>query len=84
VDSLSVHSDQTAPLAGYQATRDRLSLPLFTATDAVASYTWDSTQVNALLKQNSAAMAAEVAAILTGHADTPPAFLPHQHRPAVV
>jgi flavin-dependent dehydrogenase len=84
MDSLSVRSGQTAPLAGYQATRDRLSLPLFTATDAVATYTWDSTQVNALLRQNSAAMAAEVAAILSGHADAPQASMPHQHRPAGV
>ena len=68
MDALS-GSDLTAPLAGYQATRDRLSLPLFTATNAIASYTWDSTQINALLKQCSAAMAAEVAAILTGQAD---------------
>jgi flavin-dependent dehydrogenase len=68
IDALS-DSGQTALLAGYQATRDRLSLPLFTATNAIAGYTWDFAQVNALLKQCSAAMAAEVAAILTGPAD---------------
>jgi flavin-dependent dehydrogenase len=84
VDSISAHSDQTVPLAGYQATRDRLSLPLFRATDAVASYTWDSAQLNALLKQTSAAMAAEVAAILTGHTDAPLHSRPHQHRAAGV
>jgi flavin-dependent dehydrogenase len=81
IDALS-DSDESAPLAGYQAARDRLSLPLFTATDAIASYAWDSAQLNALLKQCSAAMAAEVAAILTGRADPRQASLSHQQAPA--
>jgi 2-polyprenyl-6-methoxyphenol hydroxylase-like FAD-dependent oxidoreductase len=57
-------SDEQALLTGYQATRDRLSMPLFAVTDAIAAYTWDSVQVDALLKQLSAAMADEVDAIL--------------------
>lgn len=57
-------SDEATLLAGYQATRDRLSLPLFAVTDAIAAYTWDAEQVDALLRQLSAAMADEVDAIL--------------------
>ena len=82
IDAPSGDADQTASLASYQATRDQLSLPLFTATNTIASYAWDSTQLNALLKQNSAAMAAEVAAILAGQADAPRASLSHQHASA--
>jgi flavin-dependent dehydrogenase len=82
IDAPSGDADETAPLASYQATRDRLSLPLFTATNTIASYAWDSTELNALLKQNSAAMAAEVAAILAGQADAPRACLSHQHASA--
>jgi flavin-dependent dehydrogenase len=79
IDTLSGDADETAFLAGYQATRDQLSLPLFTATNTIAGYAWDSTQVNALLKQASAAMAAEVAAILSRQADAGLALLTHQH-----
>jgi flavin-dependent dehydrogenase len=64
---MAVHageSEEEALLNGYQATRDRLSLPLFAITDAIAAYTWDAVQVDALLKQLSAAMADEVDAIL--------------------
>ena len=41
------NGDQAEPLADYQTTRDRLSLPLFTITDAIAAYTWDAGQVDA-------------------------------------
>jgi flavin-dependent dehydrogenase len=58
------HGDAATPLPGYQATRDRLSQPLFTVTDAIAAYTWDTVQVGVLLKKLSAAMADEVDAIL--------------------
>ncbi|HVK24018.1 MAG TPA: NAD(P)/FAD-dependent oxidoreductase [Actinokineospora sp.] len=56
----------TDTLPGYQATRDRLSLPLFTVTDAIAGYAWDEEEVTTLLKQLSAAMAEEIEAILAG------------------
>src|SRR5262249_14325381 len=79
IDTLSGDADQTAPLADYQATRDQLSLPLFTATNAIAGYAWDSTQVTALLKEASAAMAAEVSAIIAGQADVGRALASHQH-----
>jgi 2-polyprenyl-6-methoxyphenol hydroxylase-like FAD-dependent oxidoreductase len=57
-------SDEEVLLTDYQATRDRLSLPLFAVTDAIAAYTWDALEVDALLKQLSTAMADEVDAIL--------------------
>jgi 2-polyprenyl-6-methoxyphenol hydroxylase-like FAD-dependent oxidoreductase len=66
-------SDEATLLAGYQTTRDHLSLPLFAVTDAIAAYTWGSVQVDALLRQLSAAMADEVDAILTfDHPAAPP------------
>ena len=46
--------------AEYQDTRDRLSLPLFVITDAVASQRWTDTEIGALLLELSAAMAVEV------------------------
>ena len=69
------NGDQAEPLADYQTTRDRLSLPLFTITDAIAAYTWDAGQVDALLRQLSTAMAAEVDALLAF--DHPPAPTGH-------
>jgi flavin-dependent dehydrogenase len=50
-------------LAGYQAERDRLSLPLFAAADAIGAYRWDDSQIGPLLLRLSSAMAAEVDAI---------------------
>jgi 2-polyprenyl-6-methoxyphenol hydroxylase-like FAD-dependent oxidoreductase len=47
-------------LAEYQATRDRLSAPLFGVTDTIASYSWDTRTVSSLLRQLSAAMAGEL------------------------
>ena len=37
----AVHCGGKAALADYQAERDALSLPLFEATDAIASFAWD-------------------------------------------
>jgi 2-polyprenyl-6-methoxyphenol hydroxylase-like FAD-dependent oxidoreductase len=55
--------DEAELLADYQRTRDRLSLPLFTVTDSIASHTWDAVQIERLLRQLSAAMATEVDAV---------------------
>lgn len=55
--------DEADLAAGYQAARDRLSLPLFTITDAIAAYSWDTEQVGVLLRQLSAAMGDEVDAV---------------------
>jgi flavin-dependent dehydrogenase len=55
--------DQEAELARYQATRDRLSTPLFDTTDAIAGYGWDVDAISALLLQLSSAMTDEVEAL---------------------
>ena len=52
-----------AELAGYQATRDRLSMPLFDTTEAIAGYGWDVDAITALLLQLSSAMTDEVEAV---------------------
>ena len=49
-----------AALAGYQATRDRLSSHLFQVTDEVAAYDWDTDRVQTLLRRVSSAMSDEV------------------------
>jgi len=53
-------ADEAPLLAEYQATRDGLSLPLFRVTDAVAGYSWDTPTISSLLRELSAAMAAEL------------------------
>ena len=52
-------------LADYQATRDRLTLPLLTAADAIASYAWAQDEIGPLLLQLSSAMADEVDTLAT-------------------
>jgi flavin-dependent dehydrogenase len=47
-------------LAGYQATRDRLSNRLFATTDTIASFGWDLDQIPLLLRELSDAMSEEV------------------------
>jgi 2-polyprenyl-6-methoxyphenol hydroxylase-like FAD-dependent oxidoreductase len=53
-------SSERDALAGYQATRDHLTLPLLTAADAVATYAWGEDEIGPLLLQLSSAMADEV------------------------
>jgi len=50
-------------LAGYQATRDRLSLPMLQVTEKIASYHWDLTSIRPLLRTLSSAMTDEVEAM---------------------
>jgi len=50
-------------LAGYQATRDRLSLPMLRVTEEIASYRWDLTSIRTLLRTLSSAMTDEVEAL---------------------
>jgi 2-polyprenyl-6-methoxyphenol hydroxylase-like FAD-dependent oxidoreductase len=50
-------------LAGYQATRDRLSLPMLRVTEEIASYRWDLTSIRPLLRTLSSAMTDEVEAL---------------------
>lgn len=49
-----------ARLAEYQATRDRLSLPLFETADRLASHRWDDREVDQLVRRISSATSAEV------------------------
>jgi flavin-dependent dehydrogenase len=50
-------------LAGYQATRDRLSTPLFETVDAIAAQQWDDEQIRGLLLQLASSMTDEVEAL---------------------
>lgn len=52
---------ESAALADYQATRDRMSASLFATTDAIASFAWDLTEIPQLLRRLSAGTAEEVA-----------------------
>jgi len=56
-------AQQRAALAGYQATRDRLSLPMMPVTEEIASYGWDLDQLRTLLRCLASAMADEVEAL---------------------
>ena len=56
VASVSGEVSEHEALAGYQATRDRLSLPLFQITDTIATQRWTDAEIGALLLQLSAAM----------------------------
>jgi len=47
-------------LAGYQATRDRISADLFGITDRIASQQWDDAEISDLLIRLSASMQSEV------------------------
>jgi len=58
--SMSGEVHETEALAGYQATRDRLSEQLFEVTDRIASHRWTDAEIGPLLRQLSAAMADEV------------------------
>jgi flavin-dependent dehydrogenase len=50
-------------LAGYQATRDELSAPLFGVVDRIASHEWDQEEIARLLSILTSALADEVEAI---------------------
>lgn len=54
--------------AGYAATRDALSLPLFEATEAIAAFAWDLPQLQSLHKSLNQAMKREVEHMLA-HAE---------------
>jgi flavin-dependent dehydrogenase len=57
------HESESEALAGYQATRDRLSLPLFTITNTIAAMQWAEAEIKSLLLQLNSTMADEVDAI---------------------
>ncbi len=52
--------DETEALAGYQATRDALSLPVFGLIDTLASHRWSSAEIADLLQRLSASMTDEL------------------------
>jgi flavin-dependent dehydrogenase len=60
VDALGGGVSGPMAMANYQSARDRMSARLFSATEAVAAYEWDTDQVRTLLRQVSAAMAYEL------------------------
>jgi 2-polyprenyl-6-methoxyphenol hydroxylase-like FAD-dependent oxidoreductase len=64
VASASGEVTEREALAGYQASRDRLSLPLFRTTDTIAAQRWTDAEIGGLLLQLSSAMADEVDALV--------------------
>ncbi|MDF2966429.1 MAG: NAD(P)/FAD-dependent oxidoreductase [Nocardioidaceae bacterium] len=60
LSSLSGLVPEREALGCYQATRDRLSLRLFAATEAVAAYDWDPDDIRHLVREVSASMGEEV------------------------
>ena len=59
-DALAGERPEPVALAEYQRTRDRLSGRLAAVTDAIASFAWDTTTIERLLRSLSAAMGDEV------------------------
>jgi flavin-dependent dehydrogenase len=57
---LSEGRSETAAFREYHRLRDSVSRDLFGLTDTIASYSWDATEVQRLLRRLSAAMAPEV------------------------
>jgi flavin-dependent dehydrogenase len=56
-------ASELGALAGYQATRDRLSLALFDTVDSIAAQRWTDAEIGPLLRRLSASMAEEVDAL---------------------
>jgi flavin-dependent dehydrogenase len=63
VSAASGEVPEREALADYQATRDRLSLPLFTVVDTIARQRWTDAEIGGLLLRLSSAMADEVDAL---------------------
>lgn len=59
VEALSGAVPESVAFARYQSTRDRLSSRLFDATERVAAYDWDRSEIPELLRQVSSAMSDE-------------------------
>jgi 2-polyprenyl-6-methoxyphenol hydroxylase-like FAD-dependent oxidoreductase len=53
-------AEQHRALAGYQAVRDRLSLPMMDVVEQIASYSWDLPEVQRLLRVLASVMTDEV------------------------
>ena len=53
LESIAGATPEAVALARYQRTRDRLSMRLFDATEAVASYGWDTGGIQTLLRRSA-------------------------------
>jgi 2-polyprenyl-6-methoxyphenol hydroxylase-like FAD-dependent oxidoreductase len=71
IDVITNDVDEAAALGGYETTRNRLSEQLLTIADVIASFTWDTTQVAALLLQLAASMTEEVETLASLDVDAP-------------
>jgi 2-polyprenyl-6-methoxyphenol hydroxylase-like FAD-dependent oxidoreductase len=73
VEAASGARPEPQALAAYQRQRDALSTRLFAATEAIAAYDWDMTDIRRLLREVSSAMTDEVEALeaLPGRVTTP-------------
>jgi len=60
--------DTAEAFTDYAATRERLSLPLFEVTDAIAAFDWDLTQIQVLHQALNRAMKPEVEHLATSQA----------------
>ena len=60
VAASSGSTHERVAMARYQALRDRLSLRLFDATEAIATYDWDTPTIQRLLREVSASMSDEL------------------------
>jgi flavin-dependent dehydrogenase len=60
LEALAGGTPEAVALCRYQATRDRLSAELMSATEEVARYDWDTTRVQRLLRRVSSAMSDEL------------------------
>jgi 2-polyprenyl-6-methoxyphenol hydroxylase-like FAD-dependent oxidoreductase len=60
VESMTGGLPEAVAFARYQATRERLSIEHFAATEDVAAYDWDTDGVQALLRRVSSAMSDEM------------------------
>lgn len=59
----AIIADEGSALAGYEAERDRLTLPLLVAADRVATYRWADDEIPALLLELNATTTADIGAI---------------------
>ncbi len=64
LSSTNSTADRRHALAGYQAERDRLSIPMMSVTDQIAGYAWDLDAIRGLLRQLASAMTVEVEALV--------------------
>jgi 2-polyprenyl-6-methoxyphenol hydroxylase-like FAD-dependent oxidoreductase len=67
-------SDETNPLAAYQARRDQLSADFADVTNRIASYAWDIDEIKALVREEGHLLAEEarlLSATASRHPNTP-------------